>query len=81
MFCQVLTLLARRRLPELASHFDTIDFSVDMVSERSMAADTGAVVVGGISFRYMNLVFPIPFLPTSTKMTHVGAGLRPTEVP
>ena len=29
---QVLTLLARYRLPELASHFDEIDFSVDMVS-------------------------------------------------
>lgn len=30
---QVLHLLARRRLPELASHFDAIDFSIDMVSQ------------------------------------------------
>lgn len=58
LFCQVLTLLARRRLPELASHFDTIDFSVDMVSERSMAADTGAVVVGGIKLSLHELSVP-----------------------
>ena len=32
LLAQVLALLARRRLPELAGHFHEIDFSVDMVS-------------------------------------------------
>ena len=31
---QVLHMLVRGRMPELVRHFDDIDFSVDMVSER-----------------------------------------------
>lgn len=72
-FAQVLTLLARRRLPELASHFDEIDFSVDMVGFLAICDVCGGGGGGGLNRGHPNCCARTSIFAQCAKMALVVA--------